>query len=51
MVRTWSFHCGGPGSKPSQKTKILQALGMAIKEKENKVHTYNLVHIIHVQLN
>ena len=25
MVRTWCFHCRGPGSIPGQGTKILQA--------------------------
>ena len=34
MVRTWWFHCHGPGSTPDQGTKILQAVRHSQKKKK-----------------
>ena len=34
VVRTWHFHCCGPGSIPGQGTKILQAMWHSWKKKK-----------------
>ena len=34
MVRTWRFHCHGPGSIPGWGTKIPQATGHGQKKKK-----------------
>ena len=36
VVRTWCFHCGGPGSIPGEGTKILQATQCGKNRKTNK---------------
>ena len=35
VVRTWCFHCWGPGSIPGQGTKILQAMWHGQKKKKS----------------
>ena len=52
-VRTWHFHYCGPGSSPTQGTKILQAMWHGQKKKERKkrnssdgfYHIHLLAHI------
>ena len=36
VVKTWCFHCHGPGSIPSQGTKILQATHSVAKKKKER---------------
>ena len=39
VVRTWHFHCSGPGSIPGWGTKILQATWWSQKKKNNNETT------------
>ena len=36
LVRTWCFHCHGPGSIPGRGTKTLQGARCSIKRKKEK---------------
>ena len=36
VVRTWPFHCGGPGSVPGRGTKILQASRCSQEKRKKK---------------
>ena len=51
VVRTWCFHCRGPGSSPGQGTKISQAVCVAWwkklkkRKKSNNTYIYTCIHI------